>query len=144
MPRMLLSVLLTLLSTATLAGNLGSELEKNGLRLRAPPQGYITDKTSNLGSYVVAADGDDVVIRFVDMPREKGPITLEIDGVKIEGTNRGEWGGKLMVTAEDGETLTLLEENIVSIQRANNSIFVFTGLTHLSMDGGAMYELSNL
>jgi hypothetical protein len=138
---MMLTALLTLIATTTLANNLERELDKNGLSLRAPPQGYITDKTSHLGSYVVTGDGDDVAIRFVDWAKEHGPITLEVEGVKIEGTNRGEWGGKLTVTS-DGKTVTLLEENVVSIQQANNSIFVFVGLAHMGRNDGAMYELS--
>ena len=144
MQRIAIAALSALISMTSVAGTLESELQKNGLVAQAIPKSGITGKTLDLGSYQVSAKSDELLISHDEKSMERPLTELEVDGVKIRGTDRGEWGGELTVTSQDGTTRTLVKENVVSIQRVGGSIFVFTGLNHMVTDVGAMYELTDV
>jgi hypothetical protein len=145
MQRIATAVLLIMISKAVLAGSIEDELIRNNLSIQEPPVGGITYDKLHLGSYQAVANGEGLSISLLSQERSpENPETLEIDGFKIEGTDNGEWGGQLTLTPPNGSPAVLLKENVVSIQESQGSIFIFTGLSHLSSDAGAMYELVNI
>lgn len=144
MQRIAIAALSALISMATVAGTLESELQKNGLVAQAVPKSGITGKTLDLGAYQVTAEGGGLLISHDEQSLERPLTELQVGGVKIRGTDQGEWGGELTVTSQDGTTRTLLKENVVSIQKVGDSIFVFTGLSHMGINVGAMYELTDI
>jgi hypothetical protein len=60
-------------------------------------------------------------------------------GGKLLGTDRGEWVGKLMFQDEAGNLKTILNENVHGIVENSAGIFVFTGLSHLTLNEGYIY-----
>lgn len=145
MQRIAIAVLLIIISQATLASSIEGELLRNSLTAQDPPVGGITYDKLHLGSYQVKTNNEGISISLLPQERsQENPETLEVDGFKIEGTDNGEWGGQLMLTPPNGSAITLLKENVVSIQKTQDSIYIFTGLSHMSIDTGAMYELINI
>lgn len=145
MQRIALAALLIMFSKATFAGSIEGELLRNSLTAQDPPAGGITYEKLHLGSYQAIANGKDLSISLLPQKRDQEePASLEIDDFKIEGTDNGEWGGQLTLTQPNGTPVTLLKENVISIQESQGSIFIFTGLSHMGTDAGAMYELTNI
>lgn len=145
MQRIATAALLIIISKATFAGSIEGELLKNNLTVQDPPTGGITYEKLHLGSYQVTINGDNLSISL--LPQERGreeTASLEVDGFKIEGTDNGEWGGELTLTPPNEPSVTLLKENVVSVQKSRDSIFIFTGLSHMGTDAGSMYELVNI
>lgn len=68
-------------------------------------------------------------------------LALRITNGWIAGTNRGEWGGELVFIGDDGSQRVLLEENVHEIVWLGPRIVVLTGLAHLWMNEGVIYEL---
>ncbi|MNF71790.1 hypothetical protein D3C85_970650 [compost metagenome] len=145
MQRIAAAVLLIIISKAALASSIEDELLRNNLTAQNPPAGGITYEKLHLGSYQVTTNGEDLSISLLPQERsQEKPEILEVDGFKIEGTDNGEWGGQLTLTSPNGSPVTLLKENVVSIQEDEGSIYIFTGLSHMSIDSGTMYELINI
>ena len=61
---------------------------------------------------------------------------------KLLGTDKGEWIGSLMHQNEVGKIHTLLNENVHGIIQNKAGIFVFTGLSHLSINDGYIYTVT--
>src|SRR3990167_8838022 len=145
MQRIATAALLIIISKATLAGSIEVELLKNNLTVQDPPTGGITYEKLHLGSYQATTNGEKLSINLLPHERDQEePASLEIDGFKIEGRDNGEGGGQLTLTPPNEAPVILLKENVVSIQKAQDSIFIFTGLSHMGTDAGVMYELVNI
>jgi hypothetical protein len=60
------------------------------------------------------------------------------------GSDAGEWGGKLQWVSEDASTRKdLLKDNIRGILRVGTKTFVLSGMAHLDVDNGFLYEVVN-
>ena len=57
------------------------------------------------------------------------------------GTNAGEWGGGLYFFPDAGPPVTLIEGNVVALFRHGQRIYAVTGLAHLILDDGDLWEL---
>ena len=85
-------------------------------------------------------------------------LTYAAENIRYQGTNNGEWGGKLMAIFRNGTNKVLINDNIVSIipyqpklleSTGNNAsdentkaaLYVFTGLAHLGMSSGAIFAI---
>lgn len=69
-------------------------------------------------------------------------VALRVDGGWLAGSDRGEWGGELVFLGDDGVNQTILDENIKDIYRLGPRIVVVTGLAHLMMSKGMLYEIT--
>ena len=78
-----------------------------------------------------------------DYPLECFSRTLSFEGATNTyiGTDRGEFGGGLEVIFPNGTSNSLLEDNVQALFQIDESLYVFTGLAHLSLDDGAIYRI---
>jgi hypothetical protein len=67
--------------------------------------------------------------------------SLEAFGGRILGYDEGEWGGELLFQDASGAIRILVKENVRAIVDTPSGIFVFTGLAHLYLDQGALYQV---
>ena len=67
--------------------------------------------------------------------------TLDVEGGRLIGTNRGEWGGELYFQRLGSAPKKLLDENIVAIERIGGDIVAFGGLAHLSNNQGVVIAI---
>jgi HEAT repeat protein len=68
-------------------------------------------------------------------------VALKVDDGWLLGSNRGEWGGELVHISNKGAQNTLLNENIEDIYKLGERYIATTGLAHLSMNNGTIFEL---
>ena len=70
---------------------------------------------------------------------------LNISNGKLEGVNRGEWGGNLTFVPKDTTkgNVEIKLGNIKFIFMFQDKIYFIEGLAHLSISSGALYELEN-
>ncbi len=66
---------------------------------------------------------------------------LAVDAGILSGTNRGEWGGELVLLPAGAGQRLILEENVVGIHRLGGQIAVVTGLAHLGSRRGMLYRV---
>ena len=60
---------------------------------------------------------------------------------KIIGTNGGEWGGEIKYIPNFGLGYDLVNKNFLGFYMIDNRAFVLTGLGHMTVDEGSIYEL---
>ncbi len=79
----------------------------------------------------------------IEKVKERNTAELKIDGGKLIGINRGEWGGKLsfVPSGKDKKEIEIKEGNIKFVFEFNDKIYFIEGLAHLSYSGGAIFEL---
>jgi hypothetical protein len=72
-----------------------------------------------------------------------GNMTFNVGDGTIIGTNVGEWGGELFFRSIYGgsTTYTIIRDNVVEIFRYKGSVYVLTGLSHLSVSRGKLVKL---
>lgn len=68
-------------------------------------------------------------------------IALRVNGGWLAGGNRGEWGGELVFIPDNGKATKILDENIENIYKHGDRYIAITGLAHMSMNDGMIYEL---
>jgi hypothetical protein len=71
-----------------------------------------------------------------------GAVSLRQGRYLYEGTDDGEWGGELRVTARD-EVRVLLSDNVRALVPTQDGLLVFTGLAHLGISRGAVHRVLN-
>ncbi len=88
---------------------------------------------------------DSEVNHSLDAPQvteERKPNhTHPVFGGTLFGYDHGEFGGGLLFADRQNNTHRILDENIVGIYSSNSDIFVFTGISHLSITKGAIYKI---
>ncbi len=69
---------------------------------------------------------------------------LSISGGILKGVNYGEFGGSLTFTPDDNsqQPVEIKTGNVLFIFTLHNKIYFIEGLTHMSINRGALYELS--
>jgi len=96
-----------------------------------------------------AEKGDDAIIVVKEgnivAHRRKISVTPQV-GIRVPkgwllGADRGEWGGELVFKEEDTEHYTILEENINGLFKLGERCIAVTGLAHLTLNDGIVYEL---
>lgn len=89
----------------------------------------------------VSISNNKLVIEEVD---ERHISELKIDGGKLIGINRGEWGGKLSFVPNNKEQneIEIKKGNIKFIFKFEDKIYFIEGLAHLSYSGGSIFELT--
>jgi hypothetical protein len=68
--------------------------------------------------------------------------SLDAFGGHLRGTDRGEWIGELTFQDVDGDTETILKENVLGIAKNGEGVFAFTGLAHMGTNEGYIYAIS--
>jgi len=93
--------------------------------------------------------GDDAIIDVNDgnivEHRRKISVTPQV-GIRVPegwllGADRGEWGGELVFKGKDAEHYKILEENINGLFKLGERYIAVTGLAHLTLNDGIIYEL---
>jgi hypothetical protein len=69
-------------------------------------------------------------------------IALRAGAGWLVGGDRGEWGGELVWIGDDGARQTILAENIDDIHRLGDRIVAISGIAHLMLNQGAVYEIA--
>ena len=93
--------------------------------------------------------GDDGII-VVDQNnmvehRRKLPQSPEV-GVRVSngwllGSDRGEWGGELVFKGDNKDYYKIIDENIGGLFKLGERFIAVTGLAHLSLNDGMIYEV---
>lgn len=60
---------------------------------------------------------------------------------KLVGEDKGEWGGSIKFMPDTGKDYTLVEENFQGFYTLEGRLFALTGLAHMGIDEGAIYEI---
>jgi hypothetical protein len=69
------------------------------------------------------------------------PPALRVRGGWLVGADRGEWGGELVFLGDDGIQRKLLDENVQDIVQLGSRYVAVTGLAHLTLNHGMLYEV---
>ncbi|MDQ7985516.1 hypothetical protein QYS36_11280 [Pseudomonas sp. G34] len=69
-------------------------------------------------------------------------VAMKIGDKWLAGSNRGEWGGELVLIEPDKTHKILLKDNIHEIFRTEVGIIVVAGLSHLMNSSGRVYLVS--
>lgn len=71
-------------------------------------------------------------------------VIYKLSNGYLEGTDNGEWGGRLSFNSQDTITrrIDILKGNINSIFRYNQNIYLLEGLAHLNMSEGKLIRLT--
>jgi len=77
--------------------------------------------------------------RVVNTVDEVPIVALPVEGGWLLGSDRGEWGGNLVLKPKKGKTKKLLEDNIEDIYMFSYGYIATAGLSHLGMDQGSIY-----
>ncbi|MFB7157390.1 hypothetical protein [Lysinibacillus sp. NPDC056232] len=93
---------------------------------------------NNSKHYYVEIENKELVISRY---REKQLKQYEYSGLKIVGTDYGEWGGDLKVIYPDCTEILLKKGNIKSIFEYNGDLFFLEGLEHMYENIGYLYQL---
>ncbi|MET1079679.1 MAG: hypothetical protein ABWY06_16845 [Pseudomonas sp.] len=128
------------------AGAVEDQLLANNLTLKAPPTGGITgSRFDKFNSYSVIKSGDG--LQIAARPKHavaEEPVSFTMNGYRLEGINRGEWGGQLSLTGPDQIPVILSNENIVTIFQYQDAIYILSGLAHMGANNGTLYTLKNI
>ncbi len=110
------------------------------------------DEIPSLGSdnWPEANHGADILITvknnmIVTMDNEYEYISeyeIKTDQGRIIGIDGGEWGGQVKFAPNFGLGYTVIEENCRGFYSTDNRLFVLTGLGHMAVDEGNVYELT--
>lgn len=68
-------------------------------------------------------------------------VALRVEGGWLVGADRGEWGGELVFIGDNGLNQTILEQNVEDIYRLGSRLVAVTGLAHMFMNEGMLYEV---
>ncbi len=68
-------------------------------------------------------------------------VALRVGDGWLAGSNRGEWGGELVYIADNGNVTEIINSNIEDIYKLGDRYIAITGLAHLTMNNGMIYEL---
>lgn len=68
-------------------------------------------------------------------------VALKVDNGWLTGSDRGEWGGELVYLTEDGQAVKLLDTNVEDIYKLGEKYIALTGLSHLFINEGLIYQL---
>lgn len=69
------------------------------------------------------------------------PVALRIEEGWLVGTDCGEWGGELAHVQDDGTSTIFLQENIQNIFRVGKRYIAVTGLSHLALTRGIIFDV---
>lgn len=73
--------------------------------------------------------------------REVPHVAVRVEDGWIVGTNRGEWGGEIAFVPDKGDARTLARENVRDLHRVGDRIVATTGIAHLSLNQGGVFEV---
>ena len=159
-PSIIVLSLLTIISLNVFSSEFDQLLQVNGFKeFPIPVHGrpdWSEANSSPVTYYIKELNGKITINTKGDSA--KGLLTFKTKNITYQGTNRGEWGGKLTAIFSDGKEKELINDNIVSIIRyppkhltttdENSSsedgkpvLYVFTGLAHLNLSSGAIYVI---
>lgn len=92
--------------------------------------------------YLVKNINGELIVTSIE---PKNGTELNINGGKLVGTDHREWGGDLLFQPNnDAKTKKIKEGNILKIYSLNNKIYFIEGIAHLSINEGALFELSTI
>lgn len=134
MHRILFLFAFSLFSYQASADSLEKALEAFGL-LEVDLSSFALGSSSRIPHWVSTQDGELLVSRA--RPETIAATEIRIGELLYVGTNRGEWGGELLVRHE-GETKNLMSGNIVQLELWESSLLVLEGLAHLSLYSGSL------
>jgi hypothetical protein len=101
--------------------------DRHALTARDPSRGFLSHCT-------------DDPYPFSRSSTQEDGVTLDVPGGQLVGIDHGEWGGSLRLDADNGFVYPLLDTNVVAIARLGARIVVVTGLSHMGMWRGDVYE----
>jgi hypothetical protein len=131
MQRIMLLILLISFPLIASAGQINDALVGARLTEEQPPVGDITkERFVKYQFYRVEIRDSKLFIGPIDRSEVHALMTseLQFNGLKLVGTDKGEWGGDLTLYSPKGKTQVLLKDDLNKILRFKNSIYVITGL----------------
>ena len=79
--------------------------------------------------------------RDFDLSKAKPEFTVQAFGGTLLGYDVGEWGGKLAFRDAKGAVSDVIADNVQAILPKGADVIVFTGLSHMGENHGAIYLL---
>ncbi len=148
MKKLILTIIFVFIANLALADAIDNALNNAGFKEKEIPsrgRGSLREANYSNDEYYVQKIGQNISINLITKDNFP-PRTNNFKTSKIEfrGTNMGEWGGELTAKKDDGSAEILIKDNVVSIIPANDVLYAFTGLAHLSMDRGAVYKITSI
>lgn len=96
-----------------------------------------------------AKDWDGIIVVNPDNMVEKREkvshtpvVGLRVSGGWLLGGDRGEWGGELVFKGDKQQSGKIFEENVEGLFRLGGRTIAVTGLAHLGLNDGMIYELN--
>ena len=98
------------------------------------------DEQKAAGKTVIAVTANNMLEHRQVVPQTPG-VALRVDDGWLVGADRGEWGGELAHIGDDGGNQTFFDTNVEDIYRLGSRLVAVTGLAHMTMNEGMVYEL---
>ena len=114
----------------------------NSLELAEYPTYRKIESRISKRNFTVEAPNGSLTLTRGGPPREQR--VFETRDWIFNGSNRGEWGGKLVAYSRQHEPLLLLERNVVALVPLQERLYVVTGQRHLGFNQGAVYMIENI
>ena len=95
---------------------------------------------ANYGKAIAVAIKNNKIIA-VDGVESSYSNNLEVEQGTIMGVDNGEWGGGVKFIPKKGNEYKLIDENFRGFYVVGEKKYALTGLSHLSLDWGNIYQL---
>jgi hypothetical protein len=111
--------------------------------IKKPIPKEVSWSKANNANFEICLSEDNKNNISVKLEEECKVINLAVNfmGNTFVGTNHGEFGGNLSVNLPNGTEQVLIHDNVVQIISLKSELFVFTGLSHMMTDRGAIYRV---
>lgn len=81
------------------------------------------------------------IVEFREQIEQTPDVAYRVEGGWLLGSNRGEWGGELVYSGDDGTFQEIRSDNIEDIYRLGERYIATSGLAHLTSNYGAVFEV---
>lgn len=82
------------------------------------------------------------ITEYRETIRQVPDLALRAEDGWLAGSTRGEWGGELVFINNEGASKVLIEANVEDVYQFDQRFIAVTGLAHLFMNGGMLYEVT--
>ena len=103
--------------------------------------GYAVPEMAEADADGIVSVTSDQLIRQETHFQTLPDVALRLAGGWMAGTNRGEWVGELMWLGDNGERYEVMRENVQDIYQLGDRVIALTGIAHLMMNDGVVFEL---
>lgn len=93
------------------------------------------------GEDAIIVVNDDNMVEHRRKISQTPQVGVRVPNGWLLGADRGEWGGELVFKEDNKEPYYILEENIGGLFKLGERFIAVTGLAHLTLNNGLIYEV---